>query len=134
MSDDRTEKMRVLVIDDEEPLRRMLLYVLGRLGHEVAVAAGGAEGLALAEKSAFDVVLCDLMMEGMDGRQVLGRLKTLQPALPVVLASGYATEEDRVELLGRGAFEVLHKPVDMAVLLAVLRAAVSSAAGEGRTL
>jgi len=89
------EPCRVLLVDDEEEVRRAAKHMLEALGHEVGVAAEGIEALAHydAAKGAFDVVLLDLTMPGMDGIATLEQFRERAPDLPVVLMSGY-TEED----------------------------------------
>ncbi|MEX2471972.1 MAG: ATP-binding protein [Gemmatimonadota bacterium] len=90
--------IHVLVVDDEEVLRRMTARTLRRLGHETTESRHGAEALeaVTADPEAFDVVLTDLTMPVMGGAELIRRLKEVRPGLPVVLASGFAdTPEGR---------------------------------------
>lgn len=98
-SGDEAERViHVLVVDDEDVLRRMTARTLRRLGHETTESGHGAEALeaVTADPEAFDVVLTDLTMPVMGGGELIRRLKELRPELPVVLASGFAdTPEGR---------------------------------------
>ncbi|MFW6335125.1 MAG: ATP-binding protein, partial [Desulfosalsimonas sp.] len=79
-------------------------------GFEVAWAENGEKGLALIEDSHFDIVLLDLMMPGLSGFDVLGRIKSLHPDTVIVIITGYATIEHSVEAMKKGAFDFLPKP------------------------
>ena len=81
-------KPRILVIDDDAGIRESLKMTLEYDGYDVAGAATGQEGLALVEREAPDLVLLDVKMPGMDGLDVLTRLHSMLPALPVVMISG----------------------------------------------
>jgi DNA-binding response OmpR family regulator len=76
--------IKILVVDDEEPLRRLLNKELTRKGFSVEVAADGRSALELAKQKTFDVVLLDIMMPGMDGISVMKKLRT-DPAAPAVI-------------------------------------------------
>src|ERR687889_266797 len=80
-------KARILVIDDEAAIRDSLRMTLEYEGYEFVGAATGQEGLALVEREAFDLVLLDVKMPGMDGLDVLGRLRAMNETLPVVMIS-----------------------------------------------
>src|SRR3974390_2980385 len=83
-------KSRILVIDDEAAIRDSLRMTLEYEGYEFVGAATGQEGLALAEREAPDLILLDVKMPGMDGLEVLERLRNMNDALPVVVISGHA--------------------------------------------
>lgn len=116
---------RVLVIDDERGLRDMLSYTLRRLKFEVAVAEDGERGVAAALTGDFDIVLCDVMMPGMNGIAVLEILKREQPALEVVMATGFPTDESAARAKELGAFDYLAKPYQIMALCAVLKKALA---------
>src|SRR5919107_63984 len=103
-------KSRILVIDDEGAIRDSLKMMLEYEGYEVIGAATGQEGLALAERETPDLVLLDIKMPGMDGMDVLSRLKALNETLPVVMVSGHGTTTTAVEAIKRGAIDFLDKP------------------------
>ena|SRR6185503_2157722 len=79
---------RVIVIDDQEPIRRIVRTALERAGHEVLDAADGEVGLQLLERHATDVVLSDIFMPGMDGIQMLRQIRRQFPAVKVIVMSG----------------------------------------------
>src|SRR5215213_4373389 len=105
-------KSRILVIDDEAAIRDSLKMTLEYEGYEFIGAATGQEGLALAERDTPDLVLLDIKMPGMDGMDVLSRLKGLNEALPVVMVSGHGTTSTAVEAIKRGAIDFLDKPFE----------------------
>jgi two-component system nitrogen regulation response regulator NtrX len=105
-------KARILVIDDEIAIRDSLRMTLEYNGFEFLAAATGQEGLALAERDAPDLVLLDIKMPGMDGLEVLGRLRSLNESLPVVMISGHGTTSTAVDAIKRGAVDFLDKPFD----------------------
>jgi two-component system nitrogen regulation response regulator NtrX len=115
---------RLLIVDDERNLRRMLASVLEAEGHEVATAADGDEAVLELERSEPDVVLLDLALPGRDGLNVLGTIRSRWPDLPVVMMSGRASLSDAVRATKIGAFHFLEKPLSPeALLLAVEGAA-----------
>src|SRR6266404_976203 len=105
-------KSRILVIDDEAAIRDSLRMTLEYEGYEFIGAATGQEGLALAERESPDLVLLDIKMPGMDGIDVLGRIRSQNESLPVVMISGHGTTSTAVEAIKRGAVDFLDKPFD----------------------
>jgi two-component system nitrogen regulation response regulator NtrX len=105
-------KSRILVIDDEAAIRDSLKMTLEYNGYEFVGAATGQEGLALAEREAPDLVLLDIKMPGMDGMDVLGRLRSINDTLPVVMISGHGTTSTAVDAIKRGAADFLDKPFE----------------------
>jgi two-component system nitrogen regulation response regulator NtrX len=105
-------KSRVLVIDDEAAIRDSLRMTLEYAGYEFIGAATGQEGLALAEREMPDVVLLDIKMPGMDGMDVLTRLRAMGEATPVVMISGHGTTSTAVEAIKKGAVDFLDKPFE----------------------
>ena len=100
----------VLVVDDEPIARKNLAHVLGRQGCQVTQAADGRQALTELAKSEFDLVVTDLMMEGVDGLEVLKRTKELWPDTEILMVTGYPTVETAVEAMRRGAYDYLTKP------------------------
>jgi two-component system nitrogen regulation response regulator NtrX len=117
-------KSRILVIDDEAAIRDSLRMILEYEGYEVVGAATGQEGLAAAEREAPDLVLLDVKMPGMDGIEVLDRLRALNDALPVVVVSGHGTITTAVEATKKGAFDFIEKPFASERVLVCLRNAL----------
>ena len=122
-------KSRILVIDDESAIRDSLKMTLEYNGYEFVGAATGQEGLVLAEREAPDLVLLDIKMPGMDGMDVLGRLRSINEALPVVMISGHGTTSTAVEAIKRGAADFLDKPFESTDRLLVT---ISNALEQGR--
>src|SRR5712671_655384 len=129
-------KSRVLVIDDEAAIRDSLRMTLEYEGYEFLSAATGQEGLAVAERDAPDLVLLDVKMPGMDGIEVLERLRAINDALPVVVVSGHGTISTAVEATKKGAFDFIEKPFASERVLVSLRNALDSRQlrDENRTL
>jgi PAS domain S-box-containing protein len=113
----------VLVIDDEPIVTSVAEGILRRAGYDVVCAANGSDGLAqaAAQRSALRAVLLDLTMPVVDGVETFGRLQQLDPALPVILTSGYAAHDALSRFGEARPAAVLQKPFDAAELLAVLR-------------
>src|SRR5471030_794470 len=117
-------KSRILVIDDEAAIRDSLRMTLEYEGYEFIGAATGQEGLALAEREAPDLVLLDVKMPGMDGIEVLERLRNMNETLPVIVISGHGTISTAVEATKKGAFDFIEKPFATEKVLVSLRNAV----------
>jgi two-component system nitrogen regulation response regulator NtrX len=115
---------RILVVDDEEGIRKILKQVLEYEGHEVHAAAGGGEALALVETFQPDLTFLDVKMARMDGLEVLDRFRARDPNAVVVMISGHGTIETAVEATRRGAYDFLEKPLDTDRLLLTIRNAL----------
>ncbi len=129
-------KSRILIIDDEAAIRDSLKMTLEYEGYEVIGAATGQEGLALAEREGPDLILLDVKMPGMDGLEVLDRLRAMNEALPVVVVSGHGTISTAVEATKKGAFDFIEKPFASDRVLVSLRNALDQRRlrDENRTL
>ncbi len=103
---------RILVIDDDPAIRSMLGLYLRGLGYEVATAASGEEGLAAVGRDEPALVLCDLRMPGVDGLDVLARLRRGHPDLPVIVVSGTGAIADAIAALKLGAADYVTKPIE----------------------
>ena len=107
---------KILVVDDEQNMRVALYEALSRGGNQVRVAENGRMALELIAKEAPDLVITDIRMPEMDGIEMLQRIKELQPALPVVIITGYATVETAVEAMKQGAVDYILKPFPVEVI------------------
>ena len=116
-----TEK--VLLVDDEEEFVETLAERMRSRGMEVTTTTSGKSALEQVDKEPFDVVILDLQMPGMDGLEVLARIKKRQPDIQVVLLTGHATVSKSVEAIKRGAMEFLEKPVDLSSLSEIIHKA-----------
>ncbi|PYR48730.1 MAG: Fis family transcriptional regulator [Acidobacteria bacterium] len=117
-------KARILVVDDETAIRDSLKMTLEYEGYEFVGAATGQEGLAIAERESPDLVLLDVKMPGMDGLEVLDRLRAANEALPVIVVSGHGTISTAVEATKKGAFDFIEKPFASERVLVSLRNAL----------
>ncbi|MEX2529164.1 MAG: sigma-54 dependent transcriptional regulator [Gemmatimonadota bacterium] len=128
--------MRILIVDDEANLRRMLRSLLEEEGWRVEEASTAEAGLLRAEEFQPDTVLLDLVLPGMDGLTALPRLQEILPGTPIVMMSGEANLQDAVSATRQGAFHFLEKPLGSEAVLATLRGAleVSRARDLSRTL
>src|SRR5436309_1092381 len=117
-------KSRILVVDDEAAIRDSLRMTLEYEGYEFVGAATGQEGLALVERETPDLVLLDVKMPGMDGLEVLDRLRAMNDSLPVVVVSGHGTISTAVEATKKGAFDFIEKPFASDRVLVSLRNAL----------
>jgi DNA-binding response OmpR family regulator len=114
--------MRVLVVEDSERMAATLKKGLGEEGFVVQVAADGPTGLALASAGDFDLVLLDVNLPGMDGFELLRRLRKARSDVPVMMVTARDQLADRVEGLDGGADDYVTKPFSFAELLARVRA------------
>src|SRR5438445_3177084 len=117
-------KSRILVVDDEAAIRDSLRMTLEYEGYEFIGAATGQEGLALADREAPDLVLLDVKMPGMDGLEVLERLRHVNETLPIIVISGHGTISTAVEATKKGAFDFIEKPFASERVLVSLRNAL----------
>src|SRR6267154_3915930 len=102
---------KILVIDDDSGIRESLKMTLEYDGYEVIGAATGPEGLNLVERDAPDLVLLDVKMPGMDGFDVMTRLRSMQPALPIVMISAHGTGTTGADAIKKGAVDFIDKPL-----------------------
>ena len=128
--------LRILVVDDEENVRKVLSKELSHKGHHAEAVAGGAEALACLAGRAFDVLLTDLKMPGVDGLALLRKVRELDLGAEVVLLTGQGSIPSAVEAIRQGAFDYLTKPCSIDEIEAVcLRAGERSRlARENRAL
>jgi len=101
---------RVLVVDDEQPVRVTLEEVLSREGYEVLTASSGQEALRVMGDTTVDLVMVDLKMKGMDGLMLMGEIKQRWPATVLIVLTGYATLESALKALRYGAHDYFLKP------------------------
>jgi DNA-binding response OmpR family regulator len=102
---------RILVVDDENPIRRTLDLLLQKRGYAVVTAASGEAALAAIEQQPFDLLLLDLVMPGMSGIEVARRARTLQPTAKVLLLTGSSPLEGGVGIEDLAQFDYLLKTV-----------------------
>jgi two-component system nitrogen regulation response regulator NtrX len=115
---------RILVVDDEEGIRKILGQVLEYEGHETKTAGGGGEALGLYEEFRPELSFVDVKMARMDGLELLQRIREIDPAALVVMISGHGNIETAVEATRRGAYDFLEKPLDTDRVLLTIRNAL----------
>lgn len=118
----------VLLIDDDESLRRVVEYNLHEEGYRVLIAGDGAAGWRTFQAETVDLVLTDVRMPEMDGVEVLTRIKAMRPDVPVIMLTAHGTINSAVEAMKLGAFDYLTKPFNREQLKAAVRKAFEVAA------
>jgi DNA-binding NtrC family response regulator len=108
---------RVLVVDDDATLLKMLEQTLARAGYLVSTAAAAEYGLAQLDEASPDIVVTDLKLPAMDGIEFLRRVRAQRPGCEVIVMTGYATLERAVEAMRLGAYDFVEKPIDRERLL-----------------
>jgi CheY-like chemotaxis protein len=112
----------ILVVDDEPQVREVISRVLASCGYRVISAQDGQDALVrFGDGSEIDLVVLDMVMPGMGGRECLARLRKANPAVRVVIVTGYTTEGSPQELLGKGAMAIVEKPFDIAAFVKIVQ-------------
>jgi CheY-like chemotaxis protein len=117
---------RVLVVDDEHDMLEILRDLFESEQFAVEVADSGERAIELCRHGPFDVAITDLRMAGIDGLDTLRELRLLDPRLPVIVVTGYTSDDTERRCREAGAFDCLHKPVDLDDLLRVVGEAVQA--------
>lgn len=115
---------KILIIDDERAIRNTLREILEYENYEVEDVDNGVDGITLISQNDYDLVLCDIKMNRMDGMEVLSEGLELKPDLPFIMISGHGTVETAVEASKKGAFDFISKPPDLNRLLITVRNAL----------
>jgi len=124
------ESAKVLVVDDEPKVARVLKQTLELKGYRVTTCADCTKVLSLLKAEPYDLVLLDIRMPGLEGTELLPLIKKLKPELPVVIVSAYYDRSQASALTALGAYDVVHKPFEAQVLLGI----VARALGERHSL
>jgi DNA-binding NtrC family response regulator len=119
-----TKRGRLLIVDDEVELKNALCEILADAGYETVGASNGAEGLQALAKQDFDVLLCDLMMPGMDGIGVLRKALDIDPNLVGIIMTGQGSIPSAIEAMKVGAFDYVLKPFNLQTMLPILARAM----------
>lgn len=117
-------KSKILIVEDEEKIARLLELELTYEGYETAKALDGLEGLTMIREQAWDLVLLDVMLPGLSGIEVLRRIRAHDQTIPVILLTAKDSVEDKVSGLDLGANDYLTKPFQIEELFARIRAAL----------
>ena len=109
--EEKTSKVRILIVDDEEVILNLSKRGLTRVGYDVKTAANGASALKILEQVPIDIVISDLKMDVMDGLELLKHIKRDYPHIEVIMMTGYASVENAIESMKLGAYDFLLKPL-----------------------
>ena len=125
---------RILLVDDDEAITGALGPFLERSGFEVEVSGDGAQGLAAVERRAPDLVVCDVLMPHLDGREFVRRVRGRSLWLPIILLTQVGESWERSAALDEGADDYLNKPFDPHELISRIRAVLRRTAAGGPSL
>ncbi len=115
---------KILIVDDEVAIRRILRDILETNKYEVHEAGDGMDAIARIKQTKFDVVFMDIKMPKLDGLEALDRIQAICPEVPIVMISGHADVNTAVDAVKKGAFDFIQKPLDLNRLLITLRNAL----------
>jgi len=116
---------RVLIVEDEPRMRRVVQIIVEKIGLESRAVESGAAGLDVCRQEQIDLVLSDLKMAPMDGLEFLRQLRTIDAEVPVIILTAYGTISAAVDAMKLGAFDFVLKPFDREALEIVIRKALS---------
>ncbi|MBL7788723.1 MAG: sigma-54-dependent Fis family transcriptional regulator [Chitinophagales bacterium] len=116
----------ILVIDDEKSIRNSLKEILEFEGYEVHTAENGLEGLNLIKDDDYDLVICDIKMPKMDGKELLSKVQSLETPPKFIMISGHGNVDTAIESVKMGAFDYIPKPPDMNKLLITVKNALEN--------
>ncbi|QTQ16110.1 sigma-54-dependent transcriptional regulator [Treponema parvum] len=119
-------KFTILIIDDEKNIREGLAASFEMDGYDVCVAADGQEGLSYIEKGGIDLVITDLRMPGIRGEDLLRRVTTESPGIPVIVLTGHGSIDAAVEAMHNGAYDFLTKPLNLDRLGLIVKRALKN--------
>src|SRR6185436_17109112 len=114
-------KLRVLFVDDEAPIRDVMKIELPRMGHDVTICEDGRTAIAALEKHTFDAAIIDLKMPGISGWDVVEHIKGASPETEVIISTGHGSMEEAIQAIRRGAYDFLPKPCKLATISSVLQ-------------
>lgn len=115
--------IRLLLVDDEERFLQTTKILLEKRGIETRTAVNGLEAMNAVERHPVDIVVLDVKMPGLDGVEVLRKIKQRHPLIEVIMLTGHATVESAVEGLKQGAFDYVEKPCDIPYLVEKIQGA-----------
>jgi two-component system, NtrC family, response regulator PilR len=115
---------RILIVDDEKSMCQFLTIMLRKEGYQITAAANGAKALEHYKSAKFDLVITDIRMAGMDGIELLAELKKLDPAVPVIIMTAYASQKSAIDAVNHGAFHYLIKQAKNEEIRMVVRNAL----------
>jgi DNA-binding NtrC family response regulator len=123
------EKNHILVIDDEEHVRKSLSMLLNKCKFRTSQASNSEQALNIVSKDEVDLVLCDIYLPGLSGIEILEEIKKVDELVPVIMMTAYGSIESAVECMSKGAYNYISKPVKIEALTVLIKKAL-----EGRSL
>lgn len=121
MSTPAVNKLRVLFVDDEAPIREVMRNELPRMGHDATICEDGRAALEVLEKHTFDAAIIDLRMPGLSGWDVVEHIKRVAPETEIIISTGHGNMDDAIRALRSGAYDFLPKPVKLVTISNVLQ-------------
>jgi DNA-binding NtrC family response regulator len=122
---DMTDKISILVVDDEKDSRSGIAHFLKKSSYDVVTAEDGKEAWEFFKANHHDLVLTDMRMPGISGIDLLKRVKTIAPRTKVIIITAYGEVESYLEAMNHGAFEYLNKPIKIKELIKLINKAAS---------
>ncbi|MEM5767069.1 MAG: response regulator transcription factor [Bacillota bacterium] len=116
------DRIKILIVDDEKFVRRTISRVLESEGMSTVEVSNGPDAIRMIQNQAFDLIILDIVMDGMDGFQVIHQIRDLEILTPVFILSGRQADNDKVFALGIGADDYITKPFSTTVLCAKVKA------------
>ncbi|MDR2945197.1 MAG: sigma-54 dependent transcriptional regulator, partial [Candidatus Adiutrix sp.] len=114
----------ILIVDDEEHIRKIMSIMLGKHGYHCRTAASGEEALSIIGKESFDAVFTDMKMPGLDGLELLARVKADYPELVVVMVTAFASVDTAIQAMKAGAYDYVAKPFKEDEIVLILEKAL----------
>lgn len=129
---DNSRELRILVVDDDEGMRRMLFILLTRMGHRVVLAENGEQAFELFSREPFSLIMTDLCMPEMDGFALAAKVKLVSPNIPIIMLTGSSisesTDTDSIDYILFKPFQIadVHRTVEIALSGAFIRPSAES--------
>ena len=134
MSSSAVNKLRVLFVDDEAPIRDVMRLELPRMGHEATICEDGQAALVALEKNTYDAAIVDLRMPGLSGWEVIDQIKRISPETEIVISTGHGSLDEAIQAIRRGAYDFLPKPCKLAIIGGVLQRIADKKALENKAI
>lgn len=134
MASSALNKLRVLFVDDELPIREVMRIELPRMGHEVTICEDGNSAIATLEKNTFDAAIVDLRMPGLSGWDVIEHIKAVSPETEVIISTGHGSMDEAIQAIRKGAYDFLPKPCKLVAIASVLQRVADKRALTNKTI
>jgi len=120
----KQRKGRILVVEDEKSMRELLRILLEGEGYDVVSASDGLDGSSYIERDIFDLVITDIKMPGLDGFELLNKIKDISPETLVIMVTAFGTTESAIEAMKLGAYDYINKPFNVDEIRLIVRKAL----------